>query len=481
MTLNPNLMDESSGNNGMVPNIVLIHTDAQVHNFLGCAGHECLRTPHIDDLAREGTRFSSAYACSGVCVPSRASLMTGRYPIAHGVTRNEHTMPSSEVTMGQLFDAAGFATGYFGKTHYGRQGDGWQRTFLQTDYKKYLSERGITATYPEKSEIRRGDVRFWNIGTSQIPAEHYFENVMAEKAELFIRDSARGERPFFCFLSNIAPHGPFTPPVPYDSLYNPDSVQLPIRDARELDDKPAEFVRWAKQNEAYLSESELRIYLAHYYALVSLVDDGVGRIVKALKECGRYENTLIVFTSDHGDFAGAYGILGKSWCMDDCLLRIPLIVKAPDCVPGQSAALVQNVDILPTLLEAAGITAPARMQGVSFLPIMRGDAKKSRDMVFAYNEFSNGDRTLRQAALRHGDWKYVHSGTGHEQLYDLRSDPREVVNMAARSEQLPRLLQMKEWLLNWHVQYSGGYFAEENADIWEKRVNFYEPSLFTGG
>ncbi len=135
-------------------NYLIIQTDEQHHSHLGCAGHPVLRTPHIDALAKQGTRFDCAYTVSGVCVPSRASFMTGRYPIAHSVTSNERQLPAAERTIGMYFRDADYDTGYFGKTHFGDEvdGHGWSHTFVKQDYQRYLDERGIDATYPERRD-----------------------------------------------------------------------------------------------------------------------------------------------------------------------------------------------------------------------------------------------------------------------------------------------------------------------------------------
>jgi uncharacterized sulfatase len=468
------------------PSVLVIHTDEQVFDTLGCLGHPDVRTPNLDRLAAEGTLFTRAYACNGVCVPSRACLMTGRYPIAHGVTSLYQPLPPGEPTMGKLFRAAGYATGYFGKSHHGvpeaKMGeDGWQETFLPGKaYPSYLEANGVAARYPEKKEIRRADVRYWNVGASRIPAEHYFENVIARKAEAFLR--AHAAEPFLCFVGNLAPHGPFTPPRPYDALYDPAKLTLAPRDARELEGKPAPFVRWVTQNRKYVNDAELRVFLAHYYALITLVDENVGRLVKALKETGAWDRTVVVFTSDHGDFASAYGILGKSWCMDDRLLRTPLVISHPARrKAARNASLVENVDVLPTLLDAAGIAVPARMQGRSLAPIAMGKADSVKEAAFAYNEHADDDTVLRQSMAVRGKWKLVVSPGHADQLFDLEADPHEFRNRAAEPACRATLGVMRDLLLGWHAAHSGGFYDPGAAGFWERRVNFYDEARFSGG
>ncbi|MHC4872784.1 MAG: sulfatase-like hydrolase/transferase, partial [Planctomycetota bacterium] len=156
----------------MNKNVVIIHTDEQVYSFLGCMGNKQVKTPNIDALAEEGMLFTNSYACNGVCVPSRACLVTGRYPIATGVSCNEQSLNPTELTIGRIMSDGDYKTGYFGKTHYGINDnevrkDGWDSTFLwHKEYNEYLQANGINVKYPEKQEIRSKDIRHWNIGKS---------------------------------------------------------------------------------------------------------------------------------------------------------------------------------------------------------------------------------------------------------------------------------------------------------------------------
>jgi arylsulfatase A-like enzyme len=469
-------------------NVLIIHTDEHVYSFLGCMGNKQVKTPNIDSLANEGFLFTNSYSCNGVCVPSRASLMTGRYPIATGVGCNEQKLSPHEITMGRIFKSAGYSTGYFGKTHYGLSNedvrkDGWDTTFLwQEEYNEFLKKNNVNVHYPEKQEIRRDDIRYWNIGSSNIPNEYYFENVIADKAVDYIK--GQKDNKFLCFVGNIAPHGPFSPPKPYDTMYNPDDMELAPRFENELENKPPEFIRWVKQNQKYVTEKELKIYMAHLYGLISLVDDNVGKICKALKEAGTYDNTIIIFTCDHGDFSGKYGILGKSWCMDECLVRTHLVVSHPEhrksC--GQKIdALVENVDILPTILDYAGIKQHGRMQGKSFMPVILGEKEKTKEEVYAYNEHHTSDAHLHQTMIRKGKWKLVQSHNFKGELYNLEEDPAEATNLIDNPVCKEIINGLREKILTWHIGNLGTFFDTENNSYWEESVNFYDEKNFLGG
>ncbi len=464
--------------------IVVIHTDAQAHDFLECGGYPGFRTPNLSRLAARGTRFTRAYACNGVCVPSRASLMTGRYPIAHGVMNNHMNLHPDEPRMGRLFADAGFATGYFGKTHFGNNnadmaGEGWSESFLVSDYNRHLAVHGCGVRYPEKSLSHPLGLRYWQAGPSDIPEELYFENVLAGCALDFV--SRHRDRDFLCFLSMVAPHGPFSPPERFLRMFRPGDIPLRPRSAEELQGKPPAFQRWIRQNQAYLNPAELEVFLAVMASLLALVDEQMGRILDGLESLGILEDTWIVFTSDHGDFSSAYGAIGKSWCMDDLLMRIPLIVSGPGVHPGSRLeAHVQNCDILPFLLDAAGEPRPQRMQGKSLLPLLRNPSERGREAVFACqsNEYS-ADR-LVQSMVVHDGWKYVESFPAHPQLFDLANDPMEWVNLAGSPRCRERQEDLRDRLLQWHLGAAGGFFHPETAGFWEDETGFYNPAVFTG-
>ncbi|MFA7230032.1 MAG: sulfatase-like hydrolase/transferase [Victivallaceae bacterium] len=468
-------------------NVVIIHTDEQVWTFLGCMGNEEIQTPNIDELAAAGMLFNTSYACSGVCVPSRACLLTGRYPIAHGITCNVQTLPDSEKTMGHYFSAAGYRTGYFGKTHYGGHDndmplDGWTDSFIwQKQYNDYLRKNGIDIRYPEGREIKHPEMRYWNVGSSNIPYEHYFEKVIADRAIDFINQNKND--PFLCFVGNIAPHNPFSPPKPYDTMYDPDKLSIEPAYEHELDNKPPAFVRWVEQNRKYTSERELRIYMAHIYGLISLVDVQVGRIVKALKDANVYDETMIIFTADHGDFSSAYGIIGKSWCMDDRLMRVPLIISHPEFrnARKRSDKLNENVDILPTVMGYCGLKIPFAIQGKSLLPLIEGKAVCHKDAVFGYNYFYDDKNHLNQTIIRCGSWKLVQSNDFKGELYDLKNDPRETVNLIDRPEHATLVSELREKILRWHIQYSGLTVSDDAIEkCWEVYSNFYDENNFQG-
>lgn len=461
-------------------NILLLHTDAQMQQWLGAAGNAEIHTPHLDRLAREGVYFPNAQTCSGVCVPARAALMTGRYPVANGVTCNEQQLPASEKTMGQYFGEAGYDTGYFGKTHFGVAGDkmdehGWREYFGVASYNEHLKANGIDRRYPEK-KVTQGRARYWNMGESDIPEEHYFEKVVTDRALDFLQRPH--EKPFLCVASWIAPHGPFTPPGRFATMYDPAKITLAPRHPNELDSNPEPFVQWITQNQKYVNEAELREFLALVYGLVGLVDEQVGRIMDDLRARDLLESTLILFASDHGDFGTGHGIFGKSWNMTDPLIRIPLIARAPGNAPQVFEGLVENIDLLPTMLEYSGLRIPAAVQGKSFQPLLAREKFEAKPACFAFNSYESSRYKLAQATIRTGPWRLITGESGPDQLYNVSSDPWNLQNVASEHEDVVSVL--KDRILRWQIGAAGVNYDRETANFWEDTTLFWDETKFTG-
>ncbi|HWL50950.1 MAG TPA: sulfatase-like hydrolase/transferase [Chthoniobacteraceae bacterium] len=464
-------------------NIVLIQCDALASFQLGFAGHPDIRTPHLDRLAAEGSNFPDAVTCAGVCVPARASVMTGRFPAGHGVLSNHMALPPREPRMGRLFSEGGYRTGYFGKTHYGVHAaamadEGWGELFSAGDYNRWLGEQGVAIRYPEKNLTQRRPMRYWRAGRSDIPPEIHFEKAMTDRAINFIQSDAPG--PFLCFLNLIAPHGPFAVPPPFDTLFDPAALTLPAFDERDLEGKPAAFRRWILQNRKYMTPEELRQMLSVIYGLIALVDHQVGRVVEALKQAGLEEETLLLFTSDHGDFGGYYGIIGKSWTMHDVLCRIPLLIRAPGIAPREVTGFAQNLDLLPTLLAWAGLPVPSQMHGKNLLPAMESGHFDGRSAAWCALQFVNSTDRLHQSMVRNHRWKYVHASTGEHELYDLENDPDERVNRFGDACLRPQVEEMRARLLDFQVAYTGQFNTPETAGFWEDETLFYDETRFCG-
>ncbi|MCF6177655.1 MAG: sulfatase-like hydrolase/transferase [Victivallaceae bacterium] len=469
----------------MNKNIVIIQTDAQPYSWLGITGDGQIETPNLDLLAEEGILFTESHSCSGVCVPSRAALMTGRYSIAHGVTNNFIDLPEAELQMGQIFSAAGYKTGYFGKTHFGwddqnMPAGGWQEHFLWgEEYNNYLRANGISTVYPEGNEIKK-QTKYWPFGQSNIPIAHYFENVIADKALDFIRHHKNEQ--FLLYLSNIAPHAPITPPGHYATMYNPDDIELLPRHEQELKDKSSGFTRWISQLQKYITSDDLRVFIALGYGLVSMVDANVGRLIKLLKAENIYDDTIVIFTSDHGDFASQYGVLGKSWSMSDALIRVPLIVSHPQYrhTGRKVDALVENIDVLPTIMEYAGIPIPGIIQGKPFSRLISGEVGELKDYIFAYDQGNELSRHDHSVMVKNSKWKLVYNSDDSMELYNLKADPLENINLIKDKRFKAIAAELERKVLHWFLEYSEGAYRKEAVDYWVDECCFYDEAKFNG-
>jgi len=191
---------------------------------------------------------------------------------------------------------------------------------------------------------------------------------------------------------------------------------------------------------------------------------------------------LVVFTSDHGDFASKYGIIGKSWCQDDVLIRVPLIISHPACrtEPSVSDALVETIDILPTLLQFAELSASSTLHGSPLTPILRGDISTGKNAVFAYDKAEYSQDHLYRSMIRTGHWKLVQSGNGITELYNLADDPHESRNLAGQPAYHDLITDLQIRLLNWHIEYAGGFVDSSRVRYWEDETCFYDKTVFTG-
>ncbi|SDD99454.1 Arylsulfatase A [Auraticoccus monumenti] len=462
---------------GQRPNILLLCTDQQRWDALGAAGNPHIDTPHLDRLAAEGARLTQCYVQSPVCGPSRASLMTGRYPRNHGEWANGVDLPADQELFTRALADVGYDCGLVGKLHLGaaaggrvepRLDDGFS-TFRwahdpyvsssQNAYHGWLEQHfpGVLAR-----TLAQGPAAF-----DTLPTEAHYSHWVAEEALGFLRRE-RGQP--FCLVANFFdPHHGFGSPPEYRARYCAETLPPPSTVPDELADKPAVWTEASRRSSAGRargfaehSAEEIQEIKAQYYAMVSLVDDEVGRVLDALDELGLREDTVVVFTSDHGELLGDHQMLLKGPMMFDCSVRVPLLVRWPDRVAAGTVRedLVQWIDLAPTLLEAAGLPeALPRGQGRSLLPLLVGDPSWC-PRGWALSEYRDSgapyDPPVHTTMLRHASTKLVvHHGPPATsrprdgELYDLAADPGELTNLwrdpgsaGLRLEMLERLLDV---------------------------------------
>jgi arylsulfatase A-like enzyme len=396
---------------------------------MGCAGNRVIRTPHLDALAAGGVRFRWGFAPNPVCCPSRASLITGQYPHSHGVRDNCFPLAAHLKTLPGLLREAGYRTVSVGKMHFEPIDApyGFERRRIAEDksgsyddhYRRYLADKGLRHLSPDVM-WRKPDSGALLGMTSPLSEEDYIDSWCGRETLEEIR--RRDGRPFFLWLGFPSPHVPTDPPAPWATMYSAEDVIPPPVDPEEWKTKPPE----QQPGRLRFDEKAIRHFLAHYYAMVSLIDKWVGAIVEALKETGQYENTLIVFSSDHGDYAGEHGKIFKGHCLYEGLLRVPFLLHWPARLArGQvSDSLVELVDVLPTFLDYAGVEIPWGVQGRSLRPLLAGGEGKTESLrEFAFAEY------FYQKMVRTPEWKLIYyAGKPYGELFNLKEDPHEFHN-----------------------------------------------------
>lgn len=481
------------------PNILFIMTDQHRFDALGANGNSIIKTPHLDRLAERSANFQNAFVQAPVCVPSRATWFTGRYPHSHRNRVNYTPLDRREVLMQQYLKEAGYATGSVGKLHLypptvaeaKRTGfdlvwlhDGVGRTDPFSDYVKWRN-----ANDPQR------DVPYRALAKDVEPGANPFRAAIADgytdtswvglKARESLTQLANGAKPFFLFVSFWKPHSPYEVPAPFDAMYSDVEIPLPKPvTLAEIKKLPLPVQKQILRGEPLYDMDRERLQWVYrsYYAGISHIDREVGSILETLKQVGAEENTIVVFSSDHGDQLLEHGLVGKN-VLFEASIRVPFLFCYPGRVhPGQYGALIETTDLLPTLLALAGIDEPKHCQGRSFAPLIGdwGTDYEMREVVFAENvipevitsgqldfQFKKGQGV---GGIRHPDAKMVRShryklnyypGHGGE-LYDLEKDPGEEHNLYADPDHAGIVADLKGKLLDWMIT------TDETEQIAEK-------------
>jgi len=393
------------------PNILYVFADQMRFSAMGCMGNTCVRTPHLDRLARQGLPFENAFSCAPICTPYRAQLMTGRYAQTTGIWRNDLKLPREEVSLADVLKAQGYATGYIGKWHLngGRKrppGTPEKAGFVPPeDRQGWDYWAGLECSHNYFTTKYYGDT------VDPIPVRGYEPDVQTDLAIEFIRQNKR--RPFCLMLSFGPPHNPYKPPGKHDT-YRPADVPLRANVPREM-------------------EVVARETIAQYYGLVTSLDENVGRLMKSLDDLQIGERTVVCFTSDHGDMLYSHGqrLKQKPW---EESIHVPFIMRYPERVrPGRkSDVLLASVDIMPTLLGLARAPIPANVDGVDLSPFLLGESNEEPEAVFLSNDpLGRNSPWTQWRGLRTKEWKYVLGAEGDWLLYNLRQDPYEMNNLVS--------------------------------------------------
>jgi len=444
--------DNELANHGR-PNILWICTDQQRYDTISALGNAHIRTPNIDRLVSEGTAFTHAFAQSPVCTPSRAAFLTGRYPRTTGARRNGQMIPANEVLVSKMLAEAGYDCGLAGKLHLApcqkrvekRIDDGYREFHWSHDPRPMWKENQYIR-WLESTGHKWGDVYQPNgkHAFAGVPAELHQTKWCCDRAIDFIR--RKRKTPWMMSVNIFAPHHPFDPSREYLDRYDPDTLPDPDYRPGELDNKPV-FQR-VDHDGAYggtlmgfskMSPRERKEITAAYYAMIEQVDDNVGRLLSELEKTSQRENTIVIFMSDHGELLGDHGMYLKGPHMYDCSIRVPLVLSWPGRFKAglRSDALVELVDLVPTLLDCVELPVPTRVQGKSLYDICVGKADPHQHKDCIYAEYYIGQpfhRSLKPRPLlttvrtrKAKITSYAAMKLG--ELYDLEADPGEHDNL----------------------------------------------------
>lgn len=497
------------------PNFLYFITDQHRADWLGCYGHPVLRTPNIDAIAGAGTRFEQFFVASPVCMPNRASLMTGRYPSTHGLRYNGCLLPASANTFVDVLRAGGYSTASIGKSHLQPMTDraplgrdpfdsGPIAEAWKADPQSYDHEQ--PSQYESKDQYRipvpyygfehidmvtgHGDKagghyqqwfrerhENWHELTSNesqlphnytcpqafrtpIPEDSYPTAFIRDRAKDYLHTTKTDEQPFFTFVSFPDPHHPFNPPGKYWDMYNPDDFDLRIRYSDHQNPPPALLdaklafdagkLPGSPQAVFMANDQHVREAMALSAGMITMVDDAIGEVIDVLKETGQYDNTVIIFNSDHGDYLGDYNLLLKGPWPKDGITRVPMIWSDPATRQAQvSKSLTSTVDIAPTILERAGIRPYQGMQGHSFVESINGGEGARKSVMVEHNDGGKRmgfESPARVRVLVTDEWHLcVYKNEDWGELYDRVADPDHLHNL---------------WQSDSHVETRAGLTAE---------------------
>ncbi len=433
------------------PNVLLMITDQQSYDTIAAGGHPHMHTPNLDRLASEGTLFTQAFCNSPVCMPSRQSLFSGQYPGALNLTANGQELPEDVPLFHEILKPYGYRTANIGKLHFRNikprdpgepQPDyGFDRLILSETIAPGFHDaynRWIEDKYPGMTEQCRalGEPAWehfhdgycgFNPLTFQGPEDATHACFVADEINEYIRQHS-GEKPWFASAGFFYPHDPVTPPERFLEHYEPEEL-------------PAPHMTETQREKTGLSDEDWKIARAHYYALCSHIDEEVGRILDELERTGQREDTIVIFTSDHGSHMGEHGMGGKTAPGYDSCSRVPLVMSYPGRIRQDVCTdqLVELVDLAPTVLELCGAECPPFMQGQSLVPLLTGeDTSAGRDSAFMEIGPPGGGQWK---SVRTPTYYFAVSNEGTEELYDLDKDPHQLHNIAGDPDAQDMLME----------------------------------------
>ncbi|WP_410769636.1 sulfatase [Fontibacillus sp. BL9] len=473
------------------PNILLITSDQQHWNTIGAFNPE-ISTPNLDRLARQGTTFGRAYCPNPTCTPSRSSIVTGMYPSQHGAWTLGTKLLEDRHTVGEDFSEAGYKTSLIGKAHFQplkstpeypsneaypilqdlEYWKGFNEPFYGFDhvelarnhtneahigqhYALWMEEQGCTNWrdyfLPPTGTMDPAQTYKW-----PIPEKYHYNTWIAERSNARLEEHKKSGEPFFLWASFFDPHPEYLVPEPWDTMYDPDKLTIPALVPGEHDKNPPHFGLTQEENPDFshlmetgfgihgyrshhyyeygeklrLTEYDKKKLVAVYYGMISMMDKYIGKILDKLDELGLSDNTLVVFTTDHGHFFGQHGLQAKGGFHYEDLIKLPFIVRYPDQVPaGKFSNAIQSlVDLAPTFLSFCNLPIPPSMTGVDQTDVWLGNKELARDHAIC--EFRHEPSTIHQKTYVDDRYKItVYYNQTYGEIFDLQEDPAELHNL----------------------------------------------------
>jgi choline-sulfatase len=466
---------QTSSRGGKRPkNVLLLMSDQHKHRCLSSEGEPVAKTPNLDALARTSTRFDSAYCTNPVCTPSRASLLTGLYTHNHRAYGNSTPWPFEIKTVAHHFSRAGYMSGLVGKMHfvdaqthgfdYHLGFDDWL-LYLGPKVKLYADELGQANSgsgLPEIDDMWRDFGDPW-IGTREKDGRHgsllvgqaskmaerdQFDSFVARETVRFLKEHGK-EQPFFLVSSFLKPHDPFTPAGRFADMFRPEEMTLPDTWGKvDLATAPKEIQKRIGSGSELKDPAEAKRRIAMYYANLAQMDNSLGQVLAALKELGLEDDTIVVYTSDHGEMLGEHGLWHK-FVFYEPSVAVPLMFRVPGLTEAdaRSKTHVSLTQVMPTLLDLCGVPVPSGLDGDSLAADLREPGRTRDTAVFSeFNLRNSGAKYM----IRRGDYKLNYWVNDMPELFNLKEDPKEMKNLALLPEHKGRFDELKSQLFAWY-------------------------------
>ncbi len=399
-------------------NVLFLFPDQMRAQAMGCMGNPDVQTPNLDLLASEGVLFRNHFANSPVCCPARAIILTGKYAHANGMVANDLRLRESETSFSEIFAEAGYRTGFVGKWHLdgGPRQPGWIPPGARRQGFEFWAANEVSHAH--------FDTHYFRDEPDPIPIKSFEAEAWTDIGIEFLRQARDDPRPFLLTVQMGPPHDPYLAPDEYMEMYDPETVTLRPNfagDDSDRDLEPNPYVKTPGRKE-----------IAAYYAMVTAVDDQVGRILGELEDLGLRDSTIVIVSSDHGDMLGSHGarLKRKPW---EESIRVPGIVRHPRGPSGrETEALFSHVDIAPTLLSLCGLGVPAGMQGTDLSAVVLGESDPGPDSAYfqIFGPFRAGGVESGWRGIRTSRYMYARTQDAPWVLYDLEADPYELKNLA---------------------------------------------------